>query len=242
MSTAGILIIGNEILSGKIQDENAPFLLAELRSLGVDVERVYTIPDVTEVIAEDVRSFAESYSYVITTGGVGPTHDDVTMEGVAMAFRRKLVQNESMAEMLRKAMRGQVPNKSQLKMCTLPEGAELINTPDLWFPLVRVENVYVFPGIPRLLKAKFASMRGMFQGTPLFLRRVFMGCMESDIAQQLHDLLEDFPELRLGSYPKVGDEDYRTLLTLESRDQGYVDRAVDSLVEMIRGEGVVRVE
>ena len=242
MSTAGILIIGNEILSGKIQDENAPYLLAELRELGVDVERLYTIPDVTEVIAEDVRRFAKAYSYVITTGGVGPTHDDVTMEGVAMAFGRKLIQNEAMAEMLRKALRGQEPNKSQLKMCSLPDGAELLNTPDLWFPLVRVENVYVFPGIPRLLRAKFQSMRGLFQGTPLFLRRVFMRCMESDIAQQLHDLLDDFPELRLGSYPKVGDEDYRTLLTLESRDQSYVDRAVDSLVEMIRGEDVVRVE
>ena len=242
MSTAGILIIGNEILSGKIHDENAPFLLKELRELGVDVERVYTIPDVVEVIAEDVRNFSRAYSYVITTGGVGPTHDDVTMEGVARAFARGLVENAEMAEMLRKALRGKEPNPSQLKMCTLPEGAELINTPDLWFPLVRVENVYVFPGIPRLLKSKFAAMRQVFKGRPFHLRRIFMSCIESDIAQQLYDLLDEFPELQLGSYPKVGDEDHRTLLTLESRDRGYVDRAVDSLVARIPAADVVRIE
>lgn len=242
MSTAGLLIIGNEILSGKIQDENSPFLLQELRAQGVDVMRLYTIPDEVDVIAADVRQFADAYEFVLTTGGVGPTHDDVTMEGVAQAFSRKLVENPRMAQMLRQAMRGREPNTSQLKMCMLPEGAKLLETPDLWFPLVQVENVYVFPGIPRLLKTKFDSMRDVFVGEPFFLRRIFMGCIESDIAQQLHDLLDDFPELRLGSYPKIGDEDYRTLLTLESRDRAYVDRAVTALVALIPAEDVVRVE
>jgi len=242
MSNAGVLIIGNEILSGKIQDENAPFLLRELRTLGVDVERVYTIPDVVEVIGTDVRRFSSDYSYVLTTGGVGPTHDDVTMEGVALAFGRELVEHPRMAEMLRKALKGHEPNPSQLKMCVLPEGARLLETPDLWFPLVQVENVYIFPGIPRLLQAKFTSLRDTFQGTPFHLRRVFMACIESDIAQELHDLLDDFPELRLGSYPKIGEEDYLTLITLESRDRAYVERAVDSLVARIAGEAVVRVE
>ena len=91
MSTAGILIIGNEILTGKVQDENAPYLLRELRRLGVDVERVNTIPDEVDVIAGEVKSFAKAFDYVLTSGGVGPTHDDVTMEGVAVAFGRKLV-------------------------------------------------------------------------------------------------------------------------------------------------------
>ena len=242
MSTAGILIIGNEILSGKISDENAPFLLKELRELGVDVGRVYTIPDVIEVIAADVRRFSQDYAYVFTTGGVGPTHDDVTMEGVAQAFGRPLVEKAEMTEMLLKALRGKEPNPSQQKMCTLPEGAELISTPDLWFPLVRVENIYVFPGIPRLLQSKFKAMRKVFKGRPFYLRRIFMSCIESDIAQQLHDLLDDFPELALGSYPKVGDEDHRTLLTLESRDRDYVDRAVGELLAMIPAEDVVRIE
>jgi molybdopterin-biosynthesis enzyme MoeA-like protein len=164
------------------------------------------------------------------------------MEGVAEAFGRELVENTTMTEMLRKAMRGREPNESQLKMCRLPEGAELRMTPDLWFPLVQVGNVYIFPGIPRLLHAKFNSMRDEFKGEPFFLRRIFMGCIESDIAQELHDLLEDFPELRLGSYPRVAEEDYATLLTLESRDKAYVDRAVDSLVAKMPPAEVVRVE
>ena len=144
--------------------------------------------------------------------------------------------------MLRKALKGVEPNPSQLKMCLLPEGAKLLETPELWFPLVQVENVYVFPGIPSLLRAKFKSMRDTFQGTPFHLRRVFVSCMESDIAQQLHDLLDEFAELHLGSYPKIGNEDYRTLLTLESRDRDYVERAVDSLVARIPDEALVRVE
>lgn len=242
MSTAGLLIIGNEILSGKIQDENSPFLVRELYAQGVDVERLYTIPDVTEVIAHDVRMFSDAYDFVLTTGGVGPTHDDVTMDGVAIAFERKLVENPRMAQMLRQALRGREPNPSQMKMCMLPDGAKLLETPDLWFPLVQVENVYIFPGIPRLLQAKFESLRDVFKGPPLFLRRIFMGCIESDIAQELHDLLDEYPELRLGSYPKIADEDYRTLLTLESRDRSYVDRAVESLMARFAAGDVVRVE
>lgn len=242
MSTAGILIIGNEILSGKIQDENAPYLLRELRAQGVDVSRVYVIPDEVDVIARDVRAFSDQYTYVLTSGGVGPTHDDVTMEGVAGAFGRRLVENAQMAELLRRAIRGAEPNASQLKMCLLPDGAKLIETPDLWFPLVQVENVYVFPGIPRLLKTKFDSMREVFRGEPFFLRRIFVACIESDVAQQLVDLLAEFPMLQVGSYPRVGDEDYRTLVTLESRDRNYVDAAVAALVEKVSAADLVRVE
>lgn len=241
-TTAGILIIGDEILSGKIQDENAPYLLRELRVQGVDVPRVNTIPDEIDVIAADVAAFSKAYDYVLTSGGVGPTHDDVTMDGVAKAFGSRLVQNARMTAMLEQSLRGEQPNASQLKMCMLPEGAELIESPDLWFPLIRVENVSIFPGIPRLLQAKFNSARQAFQGQPVVLRRIFMICFESDIAEHLHQLLREFPELRLGSYPRVADEEYKTMLTLESRDRAYVDRALTVLVERIPSNDVVRVE
>jgi molybdenum cofactor synthesis domain-containing protein len=241
-TTAGILIIGNEILSGKFPDENAPYLLRELRSQGVDVERVHTIPDVIEVIADEVRSFAERFSYVLTTGGVGPTHDDVTLDGVALAFGEKLVRHAEMEKMLRGVMRDREPNESLLKMCDLPESAELVSTPDLWFPLVRVRNAFVFPGVPRLLKLKFDSSRELFVGQPIHVRRLFLNCSEHDVAQDLHDLLAVFPEVMIGSYPRVEETEFRTLLTLESRDEGYLGRAVDSLVEKIPAEAVVRVE
>ncbi len=241
-STAGILIVGNEILSGKFPDENAPFLLKELRVQGVDVERVHTIPDEIDVIAQEVRSFAERFTYVITTGGVGPTHDDVTLDGVALAFDEKLVRHAEMERMLRDAMGTREPNNSLLKMCNLPESAELLTSPDLWFPLIRVQNAYVFPGVPRLLKLKFESSRELFVGHPISVRRLFLSCGEHDIAQDLHDLLEVFPDVMIGSYPRFEEKDFRTLLTLESRDRDYLERAVDSLVEKIPGDALVRVE
>jgi len=242
MPTAGILIIRNEILSGKVADENAPYLLRELRKQGVDVERVHVIPDVVETIADEVRSFAASYEYVLTSGGVGPTHDDVTMESIARAFGVKLVTHERMEKLLRESLKGKAPNESQLKMCQMPEGSVLIESKDLWFPLVAMRNVYIFPGIPRLLQSKFDSARSRFRGNPVHLRRVFVSCMESDVAQDLHDLLEEFPELMLGSYPRVADADYRTMLTLESRDKSYLKRAVDALVARIPPDSLLRVE
>jgi molybdenum cofactor synthesis domain-containing protein len=242
MSTAGILIIGNEILTGKVEDENAPYLLRELRKRGVDVHRVHTILDDVDVIADEVRSFSERYDYVLTTGGVGPTHDDVTMDGVAAAFDRKLVRDERMEAKLRQALRGREANDSHLKMCEIPEGAELIETPDLWFPLVRVENVFVFPGIPRLLQSKFEGAKTLFVGAPVYLRNVYVTCIETDIAQDLRDLLVEFPELDVGSYPKFSDDGHRTLITLESRDKGYVGRALDSLVNRIPRDYIIRVE
>jgi FAD synthetase len=242
MSSAGILIIGNEILSGKVQDENLPYLLPQLRELGVSVERVHVLPDEVELIATEVRSFSKAFTYVLTTGGVGPTHDDVTMEGVAQAVGRQLTPHPIMEELLRKALKGREPNTSQLKMCLVPEGADLIQTADLWFPLVVIENIYVFPGIPHLLQRKFEGVRERFKGQRYFLRQVFMSCMESDIAQELQDVLDEFPGLMLGSYPKLTDDGYHTLLTLESHDADYVNRAVDSLLARIPQSQLIRVE
>lgn len=241
-STAGILIIGDEILSGKFEDENAPFLLRELGGQGVDVRRVHVIPDVEEIIADEVRRFSNDFDYVLTSGGVGPTHDDVTLEGVARAFGERLVRNEEMVAMLLQLMKGREPNESQLKMCDLPESAELLSGHEVWFPLVRVRNVYVFPGVPRLLKVKFESTRHEFRGHPMALRRVFLSCMESDVAQDLRDLLAEFSGVKVGSYPRLGEREFRTLITLECRDESCLDRSVDWLLERIPSEALVRVE
>lgn len=242
MSTAGLLIIGNEVLSGKVADENTPYLLPELRKQGVDVGRVHVIPDDVDLIASEVRSFSDAFDYVLTTGGVGPTHDDVTMEAIAKALGRRLATHDEMKRLLLGALQGREVNASQLKMCELPEGAALIQGGDLWFPLVFVKNIYIFPGIPRLLRAKFDSARDHFKGTPFYLRKVFMSCIESDIAQALHDLLEDFPDLGLGSYPSTSAVDYRTMLTLESRDATYVEKAVETLLARLPSASILRVE
>ena len=241
MPTSGILIIGNEILSGKVADSNSTYLCRELRALGVDVERIVTIPDDVDTIAEEVRKLSAAYDFVFTSGGIGPTHDDLTIDGIAQAFGRSIQLSDSIAARIERAQKGK-PNQSQLKMARIPEGAQLVDAADFWFPVVIVENVHIFPGIPELLRKKFESIQERFRGVPVLLRRVFVKRMESDIAASLHELLGEFPELMLGSYPRMGEKSYRVLLTLESRDAAYLERALSSLLERLPEDAVHRVE
>ncbi len=241
MPTGGILIIGNEILSGKITDTNSTYHCRELRTLGGDVERILTIPDDVDTIAEEVRKMSAAYDFVFTSGGIGPTHDDLTIDGIALAFGRSIHMSDSIASRIERAQKKK-PNQSQLKMARIPEGAQLVDAGDFWFPVVIVENVHIFPGIPELLQKKFESIRERFQGVPVMLKRVFVKRMESDIAESLHGLLGEFPELMLGSYPRMGEETFRVLLTLESRDAGYLERALQSLLERLPPDAIDRVE
>jgi molybdenum cofactor synthesis domain-containing protein len=241
MPTGGILIIGNEILSGKIADTNSSYLCRELRALGVDVERIVTIPDEVDTIAEEVRKMSAACDFVFTSGGIGPTHDDLTIDGIAQAFGRSIQLSDSIVARIERAQ-GKKPNESQLKMARVPEGAQLVDAADFWFPVVIVENVYIFPGIPELLRKKFESIRERFRGVPVLLRRVFVKRMESDIAASLHELLREFPELMLGSYPRMGEKAFRVLLTLESRDAGYLERALNSLLERLPEDAIHEVE
>ena len=188
MPSAALLVIGNEILSGKVVDTNSPFLAAELRKLGVDLERILTIPDDIDLIAREVRTMSDSYDYVFTSGGIGPTHDDLTMDAIAKSFDRELELNLSMIERMERHQ-GSAANDSQRKMAMIPAGAQVIDAGDLWFPVVIVENVHVFPGIPKLLQKKFHSIKDRFSGVPFQLRRVYVTQRESDIADQLNELI-----------------------------------------------------
>ena len=146
MATAAIVVIGNEILSGKVVDTNSPYLSRELRGLGVDVLRIVVIPDDIDTIASEVRIASDAHDLVFTSGGVGPTHDDLTMDGVAKAFGVPIEVNETVVARIERAV-GQPANASQRKMAALPAGALLIDAGDLWFPVVVIENVHIFPGI-----------------------------------------------------------------------------------------------
>jgi len=241
MPNAGLLVIGNEILSGKVVDTNSPFLAGQLRELGVDLERILTIPDDVDVIAQEVRYFHKAFDHVFTSGGIGPTHDDVTMEGVARAFGLEMVENAQLCERIANAV-GKKFNDAMRKMAMLPEGATIIDAGDLWFPIVVVENVHVFPGIPQLFEKKFRSIRQRFSGVPFRLTRVFVDRFESEIAGALNELLKEFPELMLGSYPKLGETGYRVLLTLESRDPIYLEAATRSLRERLPTDAIFRIE
>jgi molybdenum cofactor synthesis domain-containing protein len=241
MPSAGILVIGNEILSGKVEDTNSPYLSRELRALGVDLQRILVIPDDVEIIARETRVMSEAYDYVFTSGGIGPTHDDLTMDGIASAFGVPIERSESIVNRLQRAI-GNDLNQSQLKMALVPKGAQLLDVGDLWFPVVIFENVHILPGIPELLRKKFESISQRFKGVPILLKRVYVKRLESEIAESLNDLLGDFPELMLGSYPKIGVEAFHVLLTLESRDAGYLQSALDALLQRLPGESIHKIE
>jgi FAD synthetase len=241
MSTAALLVIGNEILSGKVRDTNSAYLSIELRKLGVDLERILTIPDVIDTIAAETRMMSAAYDFVFTSGGIGPTHDDLTMDGVAKAFDLDIVLNQSMVDRMLRHSKSPV-NDAMKKMALIPEGAEVLDVGGLWFPVVVVNNVHIFPGIPELFEKKFDSIRDRFAGVPFLLRKIYVRENESDIADALNTLLKEFPRLMLGSYPRINEEDYRVLLTLESRDSDYVNRATDTLVSRLPADAIHKIE
>jgi molybdenum cofactor synthesis domain-containing protein len=227
--TAGILVIGNEILSGKTVDENSVFLVRELRELGVDVRKISVIPDTVETIASEVALFSSAFDYVFTTGGVGPTHDDLTMEGIALAFGRKIRRDPELERALRDYYSPELVEPN-LRMADVPEGTRLIGSPGLWFPVIAIENVFVFPGVPAIFQRKFLRIREMFRDAPYHLREVYLQADEGQIAAILHDVLAHFPDLLLGSYPYFDERAYSIKLTLESKDAAYVDAAHQMLL------------
>jgi len=239
--SAGIIIIGNEILSGKVTDTNAPFLTRELRALGVDLKRILTIPDELDEIAAAIREFHPRYDIVFTSGGVGPTHDDVTMEGIARGFGRRVVRHPIIESRLREFYKDNV-NDARLKMSEVPEGAELLVDGRLGFPTVKCENVYILPGIPELFEQKFETLKERFAATPYRLRVVYTRDGEGSIAEHLNATLAAFPDLLLGSYPKLGHPEYAVKLTLESKDETYVERALAHLLALLPEAAVVRTE
>jgi molybdenum cofactor synthesis domain-containing protein len=238
--TAGIILVGNEILSGKIGDANAAYLCRELRELGVDVRRIAVIPDEVGLIAEEVGAQSRAYDVVFTSGGVGPTHDDVTIEGVAQALGTRAVRHAVLVEILERYYGDRV-SEAHLKMAEVPEGAELVSGGTLRFPTILARNVYVLPGVPEIFRQKFEAIRERFREAPIHLKNVFVRMGEGTLADHLNRLLDDFPQLLLGSYPEFSNPEYRVKVTLESRDRAYLDRALAELLGRLPGDAVVKV-
>lgn len=234
MATAGIIVIGNEILSGKVEDSNSPYLARQLRALGVDLLRISVIPDEIETIAAEARAFSAAYDHVFTSGGVGPTHDDVTMEGVARGFGVRVVRHPLLEAGLR-AYFGEGVTEAALKMAEVPEGTDLVAGRHRGFPVTRFKNIYILPGIPKYFVDKFESIKDNFKDRAIHLRRFYVTRKEEEIARHLNATLAEFPELMLGSYPQLDTPDYCVLLTLESREEDYLRRGAEDLRKRLEG-------
>lgn len=232
--TAGIVVIGNEILSAKTRDDNSYFLARELRALGVDLQKIAVIPDELQRIAQEVREFSAAFDYVFTTGGVGPTHDDITMDGIAAAFGQKIRRHPELESTLRGYYTDELID-GNLRMADVPEGARLVGGQGMWFPVVAVENVFIFPGVPEILQRKFGRIKEMFRDAPYHLKEVFLRADEGQIAGILHELLAEYPDLMLGSYPYFDNPVYSIKLTLESKHFEYVELAHAALLKKLAG-------
>lgn len=238
--TAAILLVGNEILTGKIADVNAAWLCRELRALGVEVRRISVVPDEVEVIAQEVRAAGRDVDVLFTSGGVGPTHDDVTIAGVARAMGVEVVRHPSLVALLSQYY-GDGLNEARLKMAEMPEGAELLGGESLRFPVIRIGNVHILPGVPEIFRQKFEAIRERFREQPYHLRNVFVRIGEGTLADHLNELLHEYPDLMLGSYPEFSNPQYRVKVTLESKDRAYVDAALARLLDGLPEGAVVSV-
>jgi molybdenum cofactor synthesis domain-containing protein len=227
MSTAAVVIIGNEILTGKFADENGPYLTQRLRDIGVDLRRVLVVPDEIDVIAADVADCAARYDHVFTTGGVGPTHDDVTFEAIAAAFGVSLELDDSLLALLDHY--GMERHEANLRMCRIPEGTELLRGELKGFPVVRVRNVFVLPGVPMLVKQKFEVVAPMIATDAVRCVRIYARDVETDVAPQISAADEAHPQVDIGSYPRWGEGETRLIVTLETREPDALGPAIADL-------------
>jgi len=238
--TAGIIIIGDEILSGKVQDGNAFFMAQELWAHGIRLARISIIPDSIDEIAKEVKMFAERFDYVFTSGGIGPTHDDMTIDGISKAFDVRTVKDSTLKSLL-EAKQGPL-SPAQLRMAEVPEGAELIQDDTLSFPLIKFRNVFIFPGIPQLLKKKFLAVEKMFQEPLIYLKKVYVKESEPRIAPLLREIVELYGNVKIGSYPVLENEDYSVMITLESLDASSLSLACTRLIENIPADKLFKSE
>ncbi|KAM3614284.1 uncharacterized protein V6R79_012187 [Siganus canaliculatus] len=246
--TAAILIIGDEILKGHTVDTNSTFLTRALRKLGVSVQRITVVPDIQEVIAKEVALLSPQYTHLITSGGIGPTHDDVTFESIAMAFQEELHPHPELTRLVEEFFGVTDMDSAAMKLAIVPRSAKLNYGTDpqsgkpLRYPVVSVHNVFIFPGIPSLMERAFTGLEHLFagSGTTFHSREVFVDADEAEIAPVLTKLQARWGrKVALGSYPDWLSNYHRVRLVLDSDSQEEVDNGRAQLLEELPKGSVV---
>ena len=234
--TAAALVIGDEILSGKVDEANVAVLSRALRELGVELRRVVVVKDEVDTIAHEVRELAKGHDWLFTSGGIGPTHDDVTIEAVAMAFGVPVVTSPLMEQMLRDHYKERCTD-GHLRMALIPRGASLETTEAVRWPTVRIENTWIMPGIPEVFRMKIPvivhRLSASGRGRPYVSHAVYTKMDEGDLKPLLDAVVARFPDVAVGSYPKWMHAEYKTKLTFDGRDEPRVLAARDAFVGML---------
>ncbi len=232
---SGIIIIGNEIISGKTLDKNSNFLCKRLTEIGIDVDEVCVIKDIEKKIIEKVRFFSSKYDFVFTTGGIGPTHDDITSNSVAKAMNLKLVLNPEAKKRLEKHYNDDVLTNARLKMAYLPETASLIDNPVSIAPGFQIKNVYVFPGVPKILQIMF---EGFFEkianGKKIYQKNLTTTLSEGIIGDYIESVQKMFLELEIGSYPYFKKNSFGVSLVIKGDKKTKVDQATKKIFNYLK--------
>ena len=232
--TAAIVIIGDEILSGRTQDTNTSWIATELNSRGIQLKEVRVVSDETDKIIEAVDALRPQYTYVFTTGGIGPTHHDKTAQAIADAFKTPLEMHDQAKKVLEDYYPPEKRNDARMKMAMIPVGATLIDNPISAAPGFCVENVYVMAGVPAIMKAMFNGFAdGLAGGYSVHSRSHLFTCGEGDLAAPLADLQDRFSDVEIGSYP--GDMDsqrHQVTVVLRHKDTDRLDEAYEALIKI----------
>ena len=238
--TAALVIIGNEILSGRTQDANLAYIAGALGEIGVRLMEVRVVPDVEDEIVDAVNTLRAKYDYLFTTGGIGPTHDDITAECVARAFGLPLIQHPEARRRLveRYEQTGMELNEARLRMANTPEGAELIDNPISTAPGFKIENVYVMAGVPIIAQAMIDGVKQTLAGgDPVHSRTLVCSIGEGNMAEGLGNIQDSYPAIDIGSYPYYRRGKYGTSIVLRHTDEALLEVASEEVAALMRSFG-----
>ena len=240
---AAILIIGNEILSGRTQDTNTSTLATWLNSLGVKVGEVRVIPDVEETIVSSVNLLRKNSNYVFTSGGIGPTHDDITSESVSKAFNLPYEKHEEGYKILEAYYKSGEFNDGRQKMIWMPRGANLILNPTSGAPGFYVENVFVLPGVPSILKSMLGGIKNkIVGGNPIISHTISLRTFESHIADSLTDVQNKYQDVEIGSYPFFQAGKLGVSIVMRSDDQNLINKCSSDVMSFVNDKKIEVVE
>lgn len=241
--SAAALIIGNEILTGKIQETNLRDLANELFRLGIALERAIVCRDDVDTIARDLTELRQRFDLVFTTGGVGPTHDDVTHRAVAQSFDRPIERSAELAELIQDLL-GDRCSEGHLLMADIPQGAYLLRNESVRWPTIVIDNVFVLPGLPKVFRLKLPALRDHLRGneSPFLSQAVYTLCNEGELAEPLGRLAALHTGVEIGSYPVTDNPNYRVKLTVDGIDRESIDRATKDLRQLIPQNMLVELE
>lgn len=236
--TAALLVIGNEVLSGRTRDANVQAFAKTLGARGVRLKEVRMVADDKAAIIDAVNALRGANDYVFTTGGIGPTHDDITTDCVAEAFGRAVELNDEAVLRLRHHYGTDTINEARLRMARIPEGAELVDNPVSHAPGFRIENVFVMAGVPRIAQAMLDTVKDTLRGgAPVHSRAVTAYIKEGDIAEPLGAIQERFPAVEIGSYPFVRGDRLGTSVVCRSVDATLAEAVVVEVANAMRAAG-----